>query len=759
MIAADPRDACSQMLDTSLLTELRDVAQRRLGTLWTRMLERADDALFDLSQQGSGSEEAGYFEAMRELRRQRAQVEALLRQRVSDGFAALQHPLRPVADRAQPTTDGQPTLSLVDADALEGQLAVEHLAAAVAQRHRPALTRVNLGLGQVLSGRELDDAANPLAPLHLATALRDALVPMTESVPARLVVLKWMERVLLADYGTLLDELLRLMAARGIKVELPPTQRATDDAAIAEAPSAEITPLPLPPARPAAVSAASADAAGDGGDVQDELFVAMRDMFAAYLARRPGPFDVGVDAHGEPTAPLHRLDTRIAIDMLTTLQQEPTPPLMRAVDDQQLELGGLLQQLIIDRAVESGRVPAPARLDVNDEHALTLLGMLFDLMLDRGKFVREIRSRFISLMIPYAKVALADQRLFAIKTHPARKLLNSLTEACDGNRGEVPADRELLARVAAVIDRILKDATLPSELFVDLEQRFHDYHDQHRRRSALAERRAAEMQRGRERLEDARQDASLELASLVGDHPAPKPIADFLRRDWTHHLTITSLRVGMDSDAYRAARTAGVSLWLAFLGCEDGRELPDGFGTSLLPVLQSGGQVGEAAEAVIAQLRAALEQTKGRALCGRAVPLAAGSAHGFEFVSASADYEDAPPPPPGDGDLHLAADPRAARREDIDRVRELKVGDWIEIVDADGRSQPAKLSWISPISSRLLFVNRRGMRLCVLSPDEMAALVASGKLSIREVGTAFEQALTQMIGRLKSEAMPQSAAA
>ncbi len=36
----------------------------------------------------------------------------------------------------------------------------------------------------------------------------------------------------------------------------------------------------------------------------------------------------------------------------------------------------------------------------------------------------------------------------------------------------------------------------------------------------------------------------------------------------------------------------------------------------------------------------------------------------------------------------------------------------IEFIEADGNRERAKLSWISPITSKYLFVNRRGLKVC-----------------------------------------------
>ena len=66
--------------------------------------------------------------------------------------------------------------------------------------------------------------------------------------------------------------------------------------------------------------------------------------------------------------------------------------------------------------------------------------------------------------------------------------------------------------------------------------------------------------------------------------------------------------------------------------------------------------------------------------------------------------------------------------------------------------EPAKVSWISPISSRLLLVNRRGIRVLVASAEELAAMAKLGKVSLREGDSVFDNAMHQVADRLKSAA-------
>ena len=66
----------------------------------------------------------------------------------------------------------------------------------------------------------------------------------------------------------------------------------------------------------------------------------------------------------------------------------------------------------------------------------------------------------------------------------------------------------------------------------------------------------------------------------------------------------------------------------------------------------------------------------------------------------------------------------------LERVRNLQIGDWLQLLMPSGRMEAAKVSWVSPISSRLLLVNRRGVRVLTASTAELAAMVKLGKIRL-----------------------------
>jgi len=89
--------------------------------------------------------------------------------------------------------------------------------------------------------------------------------------------------------------------------------------------------------------------------------------------------------------------------------------------------------------------------------------------------------------------------------------------------------------------------------------------------------------------------------------------------------------------------------------------------------------------------------------------------------------------------------------EDVEALREIKIGTWLDLAGDDGKLHPAKLSWVSPISSRLMFVNRRGVRILVASLEELAAMKKKGTLVVREADQVFDQVLQRVMGRLQND--------
>jgi hypothetical protein len=255
-------------------------------------------------------------------------------------------------------------------------------------------------------------------------------------------------------------------------------------------------------------------------------------------------------------------------------------------------------------------------------------------------------------------------------------------------------------------------------------------------------------------LEQAREGVSVDLAISRDTRELPPALDAFINQYTAHHLTQVVLREGRDSPRYSDAIGAVTSLLVSYDHAELGvpyDRLPELPRAQLALILESSGMHGHAAEEVLATLQRTLQRMS-----------AGESAAAIAEALPASPIQPVPEPAAADpSELQLVAgsdrlefDPALA-----ERMRALEVGTWVQLTSESGRVEPAKVSWISPISSRLLFVNRRGIRVLVASAEELAAMAKLGRLQLRETGTAFDDAMHQVMGKLKATAPADESAA
>lgn len=755
----------------NLVSGLRARALKRLPAFLGEALEKADNTLFDFVQRADGSlNHQEYFDAMRELRKQRPQLERRYQEHFAEAFAAYERrtPRRIDLEQGHKSADAQGELSLVSEEELEEQLSARMVAVAISRALGPALHQLNRRMGALLGGVEIDDDNNPVGPAHVAYAFRRALEGCEVSVRVKVLLFKLYEREFQRLLPNFYVDLNKVLIESGVLPEIKHSVPRRPGASLR--PPSDTQGHEAAEAEDGYASAARQDYAESAQPVspaaEQALFSTIHQLLEAYRGSRgtrsgfsmprQSADGAGRDEGGDmdmlgSTEPLRPLSPNEMLSVLSLYQTELPESVSQALDDPETSLSQRLKQELLTGAERLGLDPKTSRMSAADEDAIDLVGMLFEVLLEERDFHSDTRKTISRLIVPFIKVALLDRRMFLQKSHPARKLLNSLAEACEGNTGEAPQDRELLDRVRRTVERLTVEFNEDVAIFETLEQEFREFIEQHRRRIALAERRAAEAQRGKERLEFSRSAAAAELARRLELHSDLAPAMEsFLRRYWVHHITLMGLREGHDAPKYQSALAAGDALLGAWAESRERRQFPEsGFAAlkpQLEPVLHSAGCVGAAADEVLASLFAALSP---RAASPEIQEQLAGA------VERNAPPADSPTlaVETSAEDAEEAADPHAGLEfdaSDVERIRKLPVGTWVQFFDEAGNSQPAKLSWQSPISNRLLFVNRRGLRYCVASAEELAAMIGAKRLVIRQNDAAFEHAMNQVLGRLRA---------
>lgn len=720
---------------TPLLAALQRLGIERLLPALDRALGKVDDYLFDATQ---NADEDILLSDLRAFRRVRSAIGEAFEQDIVDGFRRLR-------DNEVEDPTGDIALSLVSDDALEQQLANEQLSDSLGRKNAPGLEMLERRLAALLMRDAIGRKQNPLAPDAIADSMQQALASREMLTVVRVVAFKFFERELGAALDALYERANDLLADGGVLPDLRPSARAIAEAHLS--PQASPAPAPMPgpgqEAMAAATQMAGAPGMAYGHQPQHAVSAASpadQMMFANLLGLlqtwRGGNRETQRSADATP------LRTPELLSVLSLLQQDLPASLSNAMHDSRLSLAEGLRRELVRGARRLGIRDKNLRLDELDEDAVDLVGMLFDVLLEGRQFPDDMREKIGRMLVPYVKVAIKDRRMFLFRDHPARKLLNTVAEACEGNKGEGPQERELLDRVDTTIDRLVAGFNEDMAIFETLEQELRAFLGQYRKRIDLIEKRVTDAQRGRERLEYARSVVAGDITRLRGERKLPGAIGQFLDQHASHHLVQVALREGQASPRYESAILAVGDLLRAFDQAELQVAPAPLTAEPLLTIFASSGIQGDAGNQAVDLLRQTLTR------------LAAGE--DAADIDCRMIEQPVPVPPvvvpePAlelvGGNQTLDFDPST-----VDRLRKLEIGNWVELAtQSDIAPEPAKVSWVSPISGRLLFVNRRGIRVLVASLEELAALAKQGQLTLRDADNAFEDAMHQVAGRLRGD--------
>lgn len=447
----------------------------------------------------------------------------------------------------------------------------------------------------------------------------------------------------------------------------------------------------------------------------------------------PGPVGYGA----APT--LREFQPREITSIASVLQAEPPDIFARALGGTG-KLAEAMRGYLAEGARRLGLHPEYTALSPDDEDAVDMVALLFESLFRTHALQERARRVYARLVLPYLKVAINDDSMFIDRAHPARRLLDALTEACEDNTGSTPQERELLERASAVSQRIVAEFNEDLSVFEMAYAELEDMLSQQRRRVELQEQRAAKASYGRERLGQARTRADVVLQRRLAQTPLTQAVGDFLITPWRHHLVQTLLRDGEDSVRFRDAIAMGDALAEA----------------DALAARAQG-------DALVRQL-IALEEPLTECLASSGLDATAAS-HGLAGIVRGLADPDAvrrvramPAPvrdePEQESRLWLAGGTDTVRADPqwVAKIRALEVGSWVRLSDAQGEPVSAKVAWVSPLTSRLLLVNRRGMRVLAASIDELAVLGAEGRLVVATGQSPFEAAMEQLQMQIRGQA-------
>ncbi len=779
-----------------VLTECRDRVAEYLTGAVSATLDKVDDTLFERADKAiSDSEQTIYFDAMREIRRRRSEIERRTRQLFMERFAEV------VKRKHSPTTgmhagDSSLSLSLIEHADLEESLAASSMASKVRSTCHRELFELEQRLQLILRRKELKNEDNPIGPEVICGAFRDACHDINVDVKAKLIVLKLFDKLAIPGLQALYLAINQYLINNNI---LPVINHQVKRPAYQRPPM-----TPAAPPQTSDLSGAFEQPGYTSGEIN--LYHALQHYVTGAV-----PGAVGVPPVGGVSLAPAVLGP--AVDALTAMQHgQGVGGLSGSFDAGQL-VSGTVNVL---RDIKSA--PDLQPLVRADGVTIDIVALIFDYILDNENVAPAMKALIGRLQIPVLKVAIIDKAFFASRNHPSRRLLDTVARAATGwQESEPRTEGSLYAEVEEVVETVLRDFSDDIALFAELADRLSDYLEHEQNRAERVEERSAKALEGEERVMMAKVIVRDEIDCRVIKQAPPQPVAEFLRDHWYTVLLLYFLREGEEGNNWRRCiETMDTLLWsvqpkrtdrerqrlvgaLGWLleGLQEGMEMasmPEASRHAFLADLKlchsqalSDGRTQQAQfEADQKQQAMDAERDKLTGIeaykldIASVVPeLAAEQELTAEEVMSYADFsepvEEARKEEQTEerrqryeelmenlrenqaqveieeitiGDPQPAPEPQSDSEERyLGIVERMKKGTWIEFTRPDGTTLRGKLSWISPLTGSYLFTNRHGMKVTDRTKRGLALEFRRGSAKLIDEKSLLDQALTNILGK------------
>ena len=723
-----------------LMNECRDMVVVYTNALLAELFSSSDTALMGFAQKAESNEmQNRFFEAMNEVQNQQSAIEQRFRANIRKNFNEFWS-LSPDSDSDSADDLGIDALELVEEVAMDESIATENMISRTENNNMTQLYALGQRLAVVNGGDMLEQHELPAGPSHLVNSFQDALSLLNVSSKIRLIILALFNRCVLKQVDSLYEDINNTLKDAGVLPHLKPT--------IAK-PRGSETDNHSQTAEEQEQEQEQEQGQGQGQTASPEelgeaLFTSILDLLGAKrrgqgTAKQQAAGAANRTADGAPIQPVQKKELVTAINELQPASRASYMP--DATEDLQfipnIEIDDRFLQRIKSTLVEERTTLynkiSQERLDTIDEDTIDLVGMLFEYMLNDPVLPNVAKALISHLHTPYLKVTITDRSMLTNTQHTSRRLLDSLVEAGSHWLDESNLKRGIYPEMQIVVDRILKEFTDDLTLFDELFNNFREKMWYFKQKTQILEKRAQEAAMGREKLNIAKQRAKQEIKARLHGATLPRLIKEFLLQSWTDKLIFTLLRHPegeLSSDWKDALRLADDLVWVfeskTTSSASEKMEL-----AKLLPTIRQ--QIKEG----LASL-GGYNLDQGSAIFGLLEnPESVLSATTTVFDK-EVDKKRAPAIQQvgGKAPAKTETDSEEIPEEELammDKIRKIEFGTWFEISDGTPEAtKRARLSWLSPLTSTCMFVDRAGIQTAIKPLRELSQELIDGRSKLLE---------------------------
>jgi hypothetical protein len=693
--------------------------------------DNLDDALFDMAEKAENNEiQSDYFMAMREVRKKKELMVRKFSESIQSAFkkfkkADFNYFTSHNSTASNDSDDVLSNMSLVDEHELDQKLAITSMVEKTNTYLHQQLFAFQKRFSLLAGGSELEKEQIPVSPHVIVHSFATTFENLNISNNVELIMLKLFERNLIPNLGSAYDEINKHLINEGIYPNLKfkvSSRRSPRNGA----------PLPATPNNQPPVESDYTDSDAAQQHYVDENFQVISN---ALSNRHMGV----VNPHGN--WPVY--EAAVINSALSALQHEE----LKNLNARQVSLSPIeIKDELLSR-LKSTAEGEKKQVNKQDEDIIDLVGMLFQFLVDDRNLPHRIQALLAKLQIPYLHIALEDRKLFTNKNNSARKLLDTLAQASVGWTEEGDVKGKFINKIEQVVQQVLETEYEDLD-FAELVEDFQAFHNKHEKRVNIIEKRTSEKALGQERILRAKEKTAEILETKMKNFSLPKTVTDLLLTPWANVLTLAHLRHQDEPEKIEAF--AKFVDKLIFVSVKNKKTQATNAQIShVIDHLSQGLRLVAFDEHSI--------KSKSQELYEQLL-----SINGIDTESSVDDHEYVLPQEAFKVDedseeekpeiVHFIADKKINNRDaEVDHLeddyfeqaKKLQPGDWIEFVAENEEDVVrAKLSWISPISQKLLFVNARGVKVTDKTVDELANDLRQKNALILQQMPIFDRAMS-----------------
>lgn len=573
-------------------------------------------------------------------------------------------------------------------------------------------------LGQrfgVLSGTpSLDSADIPVGPKMLCSSFDDALTTLMFDANSIVQICYLFEQFILNDFGELLRACNTYLAEQGVLPNLTYVPFRHSDKRHRASPKALDTRKQRGAQATAEPNRTNASTHTSNAELISEPSSLEKNFQELhYLMRRQRQLLNKLNAHAENYLEnsVHEksgLIKAMSPQKLDNLLAELQARLHIRADHANLSIQHIKHDLLA-QLHNSSNEDQLLQLAPEDNDAIDFIGLLMDSVLKHVS-PGSAGSRLLhQIQVPLMRLAIKDKSFFDNRSHPARRLMNMLTDIGLSWLYDVDNEHPLRTGIDDVLTRTLLDAPMDRHDFLKAYTETKLLLQIITAKASSIERRQIETARGKERIKAARSHALATVRKQLSGQTLDRDVEKFLDNTWVDVLTLTELRSGKNSEQWQKRE----ALLQEIIGLQQGitntpAPLSAETRNLLADTLSIVGLHGKEIDLVVNRLMGISNDNSIISALVLPKNTPTGASHGNEEVERT----------------NLTPQQQLILQD----ILALPIGTWFEMITPES-SKPSrqKLAWMSDITNTALFVNQAGYKTVDLPLHKLAIDIFEGK--------------------------------